>query len=531
MKKKSKIAKRIVAAIIALAVIAAGVLYAAGIFGIKTAEAASETYQVVSLDNGDLKETVTGTGSLTAGDSGDVTSPVALTVADIKVTAGQSVKKGDVLATVDTDSLDSAISDLQSQIESLDSQLYSLLKQQDSTVSIKSNIKGRVKQILVKEGSDVKTTVAGKGGLILLSTDGKMRLGITLEKAGAVTAGDEVTVKTGGDSYDGTVDSVAGDKASCVITLTDNGPELNAKATVYLDGDKIGSGKLAVNQPIYITATSGIVDEVNVSLNQKVSTNTKLLYLYNVGYTDSYISAADERSELSKQLQKALLLRKAGAVTAETDGVINTITALDGQAVEKDDVLLSVYTDGATTLEVSVDELDISKVKEGLKVSVVMDAVSDNTYEGEVTAVSQVGTTSNGVTTYPVTVKVTDDGALKIGMSATATIIIQEKTDVLLLPIEAIQTSQGESYVWLYNGTLPEDSSGDPGVKTAITYGLSDSANTEITSGLTAGDQVVVVRTKSASSGSSSRSSEQSSGFSIPGMNAGGAPQGGPMGG
>jgi HlyD family secretion protein len=532
MKRKRSIAKRIIASVIALAVIAAGVLYVTGFFGTKTAEAASETYQVVSLETGDLKESVTGTGTLSAGDSENVTAPIALTVDEVKVEAGQSVKKGDTLATLDKEALDSTIASLQSQIESLDSQLASLLKQQDSTVSVTSNIAGRVKQILVKAGSDVKTTVEQKGGLILLSTDGYMRLDLALGKAGAVKAGDEVTVKTSGSSYDGTVTSVGEDKASCTVTLTDNGPKLNASATVYYGGKKIGSGKLTVNQPIYVTATSGIVDEVNVSLNQKVSTRKKLLYLYNVGYSESYSAAADQRAEYSEQLKQALLLRKACTLTAETDGVINEITAKDAAALEKDAAVLTMYTGGATNLSVSVDELDISKVKEGLKVTVAMDAITDKTYEGTVTAVSQVGTTSNGVTTYPVTVKVTDDGNLKIGMSATATIIIQEKTDVLLVPISAIQTSQGESYVWVYSGALPEDSKQDPGVKTAITYGLSDSDYAEVTSGLTADDQVVIVRTKSASSSTgSSKSSGQQSGMDLGGMMGGMPPDAGRMGG
>jgi HlyD family secretion protein len=85
-------------------------------------------------------------------------------------------------------------------------------------------------------------------------------------------------------------------------------------------------------------------------------------------------------------------------------------------------------------------------------------------------------------------------------MNATATIVIEKHSGVLLLPLEAVQALQGKSYVWLYTGTLPTDSSQDPGTKTEITTGMSNDSYVEISSGLTADDQVVVVRTKSTSS-------------------------------
>jgi HlyD family secretion protein len=522
LKKKHRVLKGVIIGVVIVAVITAGVLYATGFFG-KPATASTQSYQIVKLRTGDLEKSVKGTGSLSAGGSTDVKSPIALKINEIKVDANQSVKKGDVLATVDGESVDATIATLQSSIESSDSQLSQLLKNEDSEAKVKANLKGRVKKIMVKDGSDVNGAMEKYGGLMILSTDDKMRLDITLAKAGSVKAGYEVTVKTGGESYDGVVESVSDDKTAAAVTLTDDGPALDANATAYYNGKKIGSGKLAVNEPVLVTATAGTVDDVRVDLNDRVYASTSLLYLKNVPYSQSYTSAADKRAEYAKELKAALQIKKAGAIVAQEDGIINTLTATDAKEVAVDEVLLSMFTGGATKLDVSIDELDISKVSVGQSVSIAMDAITDKTYEGEVAAISQVGTTSNGVTTYPVTVNVKDDGGLKIGMSATATITIEKHTGVLLLPISALQTSQGKQYVWKYTGKLPEDSSEDPGTRTEVQVGLSSDDYVEVTSGLTADDQVVVVRTRSSSTNGNNRQG----GFE---MFGGGGPQGMPGG-
>ena len=152
-----------------------------------------------------------------------------------------------------------------------------------------------------------------------------------------------------------------------------------------------------------------------------------------------------------------------------------------------------------------------------------MDALAGKTYAGKVTAISQVGTTTNGVTTYPVTVQLNDGSNLKIGMSATATIVIEKHAGVLLLPLEALQSSRNEQYVWLYTRHLAKRRKRRPGKRTVVKVGLSNANYVEITSGLTADDQVVIVRTRSTSTTGNSNNNRQ--GNSMFGGMGGMAPQ------
>ncbi len=519
-KKGRKVIRIVVTCVIVLGVVGVGgYLLKDKIFGSQAA-ASSTSYTVDSLTTGDIEKSITGTGTLSAGSDSTQTAPVDVTIESVEVAAGDTVKKGDTIATVDTDALTDTISTLRSDISTLDSTIAQAAGQQEDEVKVTSSVAGRVKKIYADEGDDAADLTLSKGGLVLLSTDGLMKFTCTLTTANSVAAGDEVTVTTGGDDYDGLVASVASDGKSCVITLTDNGPALSAKAVAYdEDGDKLGSGKLAVNQPYTVASTTGgVVDTIYVDLNDRVSTSTRIIKLVAVPVSDTYTSNIASRKEKLKLLNEAIALQKSGKITATEDGIVSTVTASEGQAVTKGSGILSLYTGSADTLQVSVDELDISTVEVGQSATIAVDAIDGTTYDATVETISKVGTNSNGVTTYPVTLKLASTDNLEIGMNATATIVIEKREGVLLLPIEALNSSRGEQYVWLYTGTLPEDSSTDPGTRTVVETGLSNDNYVEVTSGLTADDQVVVVRTKSTSG---STSTEQSGFGGFGGMTGG----------
>ena len=86
----------------------------------------------------------------------------------------------------------------------------------------------------------------------------------------------------------------------------------------------------------------------------------------------------------------------------------------------------------------SIDELDISSVEVGQEVRITADAVEGKTYTGVVTEVSVAGTTSGGITTYPVTVRIDETDGLLPGMNVDAEIVISSADDVLAIPSAAV---------------------------------------------------------------------------------------------
>jgi multidrug efflux pump subunit AcrA (membrane-fusion protein) len=164
---------------------------------------------------------------------------------------------------------------------------------------------------------------------------------------------------------------------------------------------------------------------------------------------------------------------------------------------------------GKLGAELSINEVDITSIKLGQEAELTFDAVPDLSLTGKVDEISRDGTVSQGVVTYSVWVTLdVNDKRLKTGMSISATIVTAVARDVLLVSNSAVKTAtDGSTYVQVLDSgaSTPRD--------VAVTTGLADDSQTEITSGLQSG-VAVVTRTITASSSSSSSSGSSSSGTS-----------------
>ena len=450
------------------------------------------TYTLADVERGTISKTVTASGALSAPDTYEFENPVDMTVTGYLASVGDSVRAGDVLAAADPHSLDAGINSLSAEISSLDSTIYSLYSNRSSTATITAPQAGRVKRILAAKGEDVKSIIANNGALMQLSADGKMKVETPLSEPHGLF--DSLTVVVGGKKYAGTVGRIDGDIYT--ITFTDNGPAADADAAVLGSaGEQIGGGVCQINAPISITlsntsanggAAGGTVSSIYVSLGTKVYKGTSLMYLKDVPLSDEYTAAIARREELAQKLTTALGIQATGLVTSPVDGIIESL----GQG----GVFAKFYQGGATKLDVTVDELDVASMSVGQKAAVTLDAVR-GVFSGTVSAISSVGSNNSGVTSYDVSIVLEPNEAFLIGMNASAIVTIEERDDVLIIPLAAVQYSRGEQYVWKYSGSLPSgnDDAAEPGVRTPVVTGLSDAGRVEIIDGLSEGDQVVVI--------------------------------------
>lgn len=160
----------------------------------------------------------------------------------------------------------------------------------------------------------------------------------------------------------------------------------------------------------------------------------------------------------------------------------------------------SVTVGGNLEAVVDLSEIDASKVQDGQKATLTIDAFPDKTFTGKVVSIDTTGAVSSGVTSYPATISL--DTALNTiypNMGVTATITTNVKDNVLLVPNSAVQTSIGTSTVRVMkNGQIQTEN---------VEIGDASDTQTEITSGLSNGDTVVTAvinpTTASFSSGSS----------------------------
>lgn len=178
----------------------------------------------------------------------------------------------------------------------------------------------------------------------------------------------------------------------------------------------------------------------------------------------------------------------------------------------------TISPDENRLLSVSVDELDINSVELGQKAVVTFDAIEDQEFEGEVTKIGNTASVSGGVAKYTITITIPKDDKMKQGMNASATITIEDREDVLTLPMNALQEKGDRTFVY-----TEKDDDGNLSGETEVTTGLSDGSTVEITDGLEEGTTVYYLRSESSSSGSSTDMPD----MQMPDMSGGGMDGGG----
>jgi hypothetical protein len=151
----------------------------------------------------------------------------------------------------------------------------------------------------------------------------------------------------------------------------------------------------------------------------------------------------------------------------------------------------TLASDESMTLTVNVDELDINSVEENQEAEVTLDAIEDQTFTGTVTKVSTASTSSSGgVAKYAVEISIPKEEEMKIGMNASATIVIEKKENVVTIPVSALQEKGDSAFVY-----TQKDGEGNLSGEVEVTTGLSDGSNVEITDGLSEGTTVYYQKT------------------------------------
>ena len=176
-------------------------------------------------------------------------------------------------------------------------------------------------------------------------------------------------------------------------------------------------------------------------------------------------------------------------------------TELSASEYSTDVALFTISPDDTMTLEVSVDELDINSVEIGQEAVVTFDAIEEKEFTGEVTKIGNTASVNGGVAKYTVSVSVPKDEEMKQGMNASATITIENRENVITIPVNALQEKGEKAFVY-----TEKDDEGNLSGETEVTTGLSDGSTVEITEGLSEGDTVYYNKTGNTDSGNSSDS-------------------------
>lgn len=197
----------------------------------------------------------------------------------------------------------------------------------------------------------------------------------------------------------------------------------------------------------------------------------------------------------------------------------------------------SIASGEKMAVSVNIDELDILSVEEGQSAAVTVDALDGEEFEGTITKISAAVTSGSGSTKYPVEITLEKSDNMLAGMSASATIQVEESQDALLIPVSAVWEKGDQTFVY-----TKQDDEGNLSGETQVQTGLSDGEQVEITEGLSEGDTVYYLRSQSDESSADDAMQDGVMGGNMQGGFGGrgsgsagergsqGGPQGGPQG-
>lgn len=498
--------------------------------------------------------TVTGTGQISAYTQFDIKPKVSGDVVYVGVANGQNVKTGSLILQLDTTSAEKNLRDLEINLENARIALEKL-KGPDSLE--KPRNKEDAEQDLVKTYDDGFNEVS----------NAFLKLPTIMSGLQAILIGSDKTLGGGGQSN---LDYFAGS----VLLYDENATKYKDDALLkyqkarkdydqnFLDYkatsrfDSVNKIEVLIDQTYNTTKT--VAEAVKSASNLLQFHSDKLVehnlkpqslvdtYLFNLsGYTgdsnslllsllgikNSIKSAKDAilNSDLDLRTQELSLKQKENSyldakedladyyVRAPFSGVITNLDTKKFDSVSSGSAVATLITDKKIAT-ISLNEVDISKVKVGQEVDLTFDAIADLVVKGEVSEVDSIGTVSQGVVSYDVSISFeSEDSQIKPGMSVSASIVTDKKLDVLVLPSGAIKTRQnGDSYVETFDGIDEKSSirsgytSSDKPVQTVVEVGLTNDTQAEILGGLVEG-QMVISRTVSGSSSNSSSNTTSSS--------------------
>ncbi len=234
------------------------------------------------------------------------------------------------------------------------------------------------------------------------------------------------------------------------------------------------------------SSISGRAESVLVKEGQKVYKGQVLLWMSS---TERAVMLDSARAAGAEELKKWEEIYKPTPVVAPLPGTVILRNIEPGQTFSTSDAVL-VMAD-RLTIQAQVDETDLAQIHVGQKVKVTLDAFLDKEMDAKVHQVAYEAKTVNNVTTYIVDV-LPDEKLefLRSGMTANVTFFGDTKENILVIPNEFIKYVSGNAKVSVKTEKKPEERE--------VELGITDGKLTEIKSGLTEGEVVLLEKEKDA---------------------------------
>ena len=453
-----------------------------------------------------------------------------ITSADFEV--GDQVEKGQVLYRIDVSSMEEEMKAAQNSAERAARNLeeaqkdYSRAQGRFNDGIFRSGDSGYIKKIYIKAGE----TVSSGTKIADIEDDSIMRLKVPFPSAEATAIGTGstalVTLSSTGEQIPGTVTAVSskdetltGGRIVRYVTIEAANPgglttEQSAAASVgdyssSLEGtfSPVVETILSADLPDSVTVEQLLVSEGDYAAKGAPifrfdrESADKLMR----SFREKLDSAKDAMDSANSKIESTKSSMNNYTITAPISGTVIRKNMKAGDKITSkgsgDGVMAVIYDLSSITFSMSIDELDISKVKTGQTVQITAEAAGDASFRGIVENVSLESANNNGITTYPVSVTVKDPKGLLPGMNVNGKILLEESKNALVIPAASLMRG---NVVYVKDPSVKAAQGEVPAGFREVTVetGIMNDEQVEVTSGLAEGDEVYLVPGAESTAGS-----------------------------
>jgi HlyD family secretion protein len=445
--------------------------------------APTEDYQTATVERGALLVAISASGVIEPEQRVNLNFDQAGLVSEVPVKAGDVVAQGDVLARLDTEGLALQARQAEASLASAEAQLAQIKAgpRPEEAAAAEANVRAAEAQ--------VSSSAAQLDRLESGASDAE------LAAAEADLAAAQAEQKKADEFHERTMECFTFEMYGFKKTICPGLGAIEEQARYSLQAADRG---LAAAQARYDEALAGTDEhqiraaEANLlaTTAQRDAAQAQLDLLMN-GATQAQIAAVEAQVEQARAaLAEAELALELATLQAPFDGVIAEVNVKADEMTPSMLPAVAILDTSRFHLTVRVDEIDVGRLKQGQAAEVTIEAFPSALFEGTVVSIAPAATFDSGVVYYDVRIDLAPtDLPIRADMTANATIVVDELTDVLLIPtwVVHVDTTTGQTSV--------DKQTGKDIQRVDVTLGVRYEGAVEVITGLSEGDVLVWVPT------------------------------------
>jgi len=488
-KKKKKKAPVIIAAIIIVIIIVRAVACSSG-------DGAGAVVTTANAVRGDLQESISTNGTVKSEEISVIFAPVSGILDSVNVAAGDAVEAGEILATYNTERLESSMRQSELQYEKSNANY-------NSVMSDNAQNQAKLNEATVNLGVLNQQITDTKAYIRSLQNE----LSESQRNTSNALAEESMNLTNSLHGRSGELESLQTDLRRLQAELEGNADTAQLEAQIAELQDKIAAKEneiAEINDAIarngYASSTVNTSDYV-AELQQKIADAQEQLQQYETyksemqgqksssenAVLDSYdktsYSADREIAGITYRESEEEYNQARDGICAEYAGIITECTAVSGSGVSSGAHLMTLESSENVKVVFSASKYDLQKLEIGQKVDVT---ISGNVYEGEISKINRMAE-ANASNTPMVGVEVhllAPDDKIILGMDAKLIVYTRKAENTLMVPVESINADKEGDFLYVVeNGIV---------VKKPIVCGISTDTYTEVLEGITEEDVIIV---------------------------------------